>query len=154
VEHQRNNVEDFACMSLRFDGGVDATITVGRTGWVSHPGSGVHQVRLVGSQGVEMIDAFRPRLEIYADAAAWSPPAIPSADDSMGFWSSTQQAAGVQPKRAWQPVEPVVASDTSYFLDCLDAGRESDVSAAVGAHAVEVLLAGYDSAAQRQPVRL
>jgi len=154
AEHQHNDVEDFACLLLRLEGGIDATIDVGRTGWTSHPASGVHQVHLVGTQGTEKIDAFRPRLEIYSDAGAWQPPDVQSPDDPMGFWSSTQTAAGVKPKHAWQPIAPAITSDTSYFLDCLDVGRESDVSAAVGAHAVEVLLAAYNSAAEGQPVKL
>lgn len=154
AEHQRNDVEDFACLLLQLEGGIEATITVGRTGWTSHPSSGVHQVRLVGSQGVEAIDAFRPRLEEYSEGSAWHPPDGPSPDDPMGFWSSTQAAAGIRPKQGWQTVEPAIAGDTSYFLDCLDAGRESDVSAAVGAHAVEILLAGYESAATGKPVSL
>jgi predicted dehydrogenase len=154
AEHQRHDVEDFASLLLRFESDIDASITVGRTGWMSHPGSGLHQVRLVGSKGTEIVDAFRPRLEIYSEAAGWRPPAVPSPEDPMGFWSSTQATAGVQPKRAWQPVEPAATSDTSYFLDCLDAGRESDVSAFMGAHAVEILLAGYESAARGQMVSI
>ncbi|MGE3317499.1 MAG: Gfo/Idh/MocA family protein [Planctomycetaceae bacterium] len=151
AEHQQNGVEDFACVSLRLENGVDATITCGRTGWASHPSSGVHQVRLVGTRGTELIDAFRPRLETYADTPPWMPP-MPFAGDPMGFWSSTQAAMGLQPKKAWKSIEPAQPSNTSAFLDCIEAGRESDVPAAVGAHAVEVILASYRSAATGQPV--
>ncbi len=151
-EHQRNDCDDFASLLLTLEGGIDATITVGRTGWTSHPASGIHQIRIVGSEGTELIDAFRPRLEEYSSGAAWNPPESPSADDPMGFWSSTVAAAGIESKRAWRPVEPIVENDTSYFLDCIEAGRASDVPASVGAHVVEIIFAGYKSAATGQPV--
>jgi predicted dehydrogenase len=152
-EHQRNEVEDFACLSLRMENGIDATVTCGRTGWSSHPSSGVHQVRIVGTNGTESIDAFRPRLETYSDTPAWLPPA-PFAGDPMGFWSSTQAAMGVRPKKSWRTIEAAIESDTSAFLDCIEQDRESDVPASVGAHAVAVILAAYQSAASGQPVAL
>ena len=92
AEHQQNDVEDFSCLLLGIEGGIEATITVGRTGWSSHPDFGVHQIHLVGTAGTATIDAFRPRLEIYSDAPAWRQPAKPHPEDPMGFWSSTQQA--------------------------------------------------------------
>lgn len=153
AEHQHNEVEDFACLSLRLENGVDATVTCGRTGWLSHPSSGVHQVRIVGTRGTEMIDAFRPRLETWSDSPPWLPPP-PFAGDPMGFWSSTQAAMGVRPKRSWKAIEPVVQSDTTAFLDCIEQERESDVPAAVGAHATEVILAAYQSAATGQPAAI
>jgi predicted dehydrogenase len=154
AEHQRNDVEDFSCLLLGIEGGLEATIMVGRAGWSSHPGFGLHQIHLVGTAGTVTIDAFRPRLEISSDAPAWRQPAKPHPEDPMGFWSSTQQAGGVEPKSDWQPVQSAVQSDASYFLDCIEQGRESDVSAAVGAHAVEVILAGYESAATGNTVVL
>lgn len=153
-EHQRNDAEDFACVLLGYEGGVEATITVGRTGWSSHPREGIHQIRLVGSERSMMIDAWRPRLEVYSDNPSWRPPAQPHPDDPMGFWSSTAREIGIEPKSAWQPIGPIAKSDGSYFLDCLEQQRESDVSAAVGAHAVEVIMAAYRSAASGQTVSL
>ncbi|MGH7201598.1 MAG: Gfo/Idh/MocA family protein [Planctomycetaceae bacterium] len=154
AEHQQNDVEDFSCLLLRIDGGTEATITVGRTGWASHPNYGIHQVQLVGTRGTETIDAFRPRLEIYSDAEPWTQPATPHPQDPMGFWSSTQAEGGVLPKTGWRPVHPVMQSDAAYFLDCIEHHRESDVPAAVGAHAVEVIHAGYRAAAEGKTVRL
>lgn len=147
AEHQRNDVEDFSCLLLGMQNGVEATITVGRSGWSSHPGFGVHQIHLVGTEDAVTIDAFRPRLEIYSDAPPWRQPAEPHPEDPMGFWSSTQRAGGVEPKTDWWPVHAAMQSDASYFLDCIEEGRESDVPATVGAHAVEVIHAGYESAA-------
>lgn len=151
-EHQQNGVEDFASMLLQMSGGVEGTVTVGRTGWSSHPSHGVHQIRLTGSQGSVLLDAYRPRLEIFSDAPAWQQPARPHPEDPMGFWSSTVQENGVASKQSWWPTGPEAASDMSHFVDCIARNRESDVSALVGGRAVEAILAGYASAAVGQPV--
>ena len=149
-EHQNNNVEDFSCLSMRLEDGIDATITVGRTGWASHPSNGIHQIHLVGTDGAETIDAFRPRLEIYSDATPWTQPTKPHPEDPMGFWSSSQGESGVQEKNGWLPLGDASTGEFAYFLDCLDEGRPSDVPAELGAHAVEVILAAYRSAANNQ----
>jgi len=153
-EHQQNDVEDFACLMLKLEGGLDATITVGRTGWSSHPSHGVHQIHLIGSEDIETVDAFNPRLEIYSDAPGWQQPETGHPEDPMGFWSSTQKSGGVLPKTDWFPLAATAQSDASYFLDCLDENRESDVPVSVGAHAVEVILAAYQSAAAGEIISL
>ncbi|GAB4148775.1 MAG: Gfo/Idh/MocA family oxidoreductase [Planctomycetaceae bacterium] len=153
-EHQRNDVEDFACMMMGMSGGLEATITVGRTGWSSHPSHGIHEIHLQGTNGNVTIDAFQPRLELFSDSPAWTQPKTPHPEDPMGFWSSTQQAGGIQPKTDWWPLETAVQSDAAHFLDCLEQDRESDVSVTVGAHAVETILAGYRAAASGETVSI
>ena len=153
-EHQRNGVEDFASVLLEMEGGLQATITVGRTGWSSHPNFGIHQAHLIGTDGAVTIDAFRPRLEIYSDAPAWQQPQKAHPEDPMGFWSSTQEAGGVRPKTAWWPVQEATRSDAAHFLDCIEQGRPSDVDAAMGAHTVEVVLAAYRAAAEGTTVTI
>ena len=54
----------------------------------------------------------------------------------------------------WVPIAARDVSDAGCFLDCLDAGRESDMSVTEAAAATEVLLAGYRSAARREVVTL
>lgn len=154
AEHQKNDVEDFSCMLLGMEDDIEATITVGRTGWSSHPSHGVHQIHLIGTDDAVTIDAFRPRLEIFSDAPGWTQPPSPHPDDPMGFWSSTQHSGGVQPKTDWFPIAPGVQSDASYFLDCIEQEHESDVPATLGAHAVEAILAGYVAAAEGRTVEL
>jgi myo-inositol 2-dehydrogenase / D-chiro-inositol 1-dehydrogenase len=154
AEHQRNDVEDFACLMLGLEDGVETTITVGRTGWKSHPSHGVHRVHLVGTQDTVTLDAYEPRLEFFGDALAWQQPAVPHPEDPMGFWSSTQKEGGVAPKCDWFPTDAAVKSDASYFLDCIEQDDESDVPASVGAHAVEAILAGYATAAEGNTVPL
>jgi len=154
AEHQRNDAEDFACLLLGYENGIEATITVGRTGWSSHPRDGIHQIHLVGGDRSTTIDAWRPRLAISSERSPWRPPSQPHPEDPMGFWSSTAREAGIKTKTAWQPIGSTAGSDASYFLDCIQQQRESDVSAAIGAHAVEVIMAAYRSAAQRRTVSL
>lgn len=149
AEHQGNGAEDFAALLVGLEGGLEATITVGRSGWSSHPSHGIHQVHLVGTDGTASVDAFRPRLEIFSDAAGWSQPGTPHPEDPMGFWSSTQESGGVLPKTDWWPLAEGAIADAEYFLDCLDDDRESDVPVVMGAHAVETILAAYQAAAGR-----
>lgn len=153
-EHQRNDVEDFGALMLSLEGGVVASVTGGRTGWMSHPSNGLVSVRLVGSRGAASVDPYQPRLEVHADGPAWTPPR--SEEDPMGFWASTQQEAGLRAKPAWIPFQKAAEpqSDVRYFLDCVESKQESAMSAADGAAVVEILMAGYRSAATRSPVSL
>jgi predicted dehydrogenase len=152
-EHQRHNVEDFGLLSCTLEDGTPVTITAGRTGWTSHPAGGVTRLVLVGSERTAVGDANRPRLELSTDEPPWVPPNV-NPEDPMGFWVSTQDAVHLRPKQTWLPVTPPAASDASYFLDCLDAGRESEMSVAEAALTTEVLLAGYRSASRGEVVTL
>jgi predicted dehydrogenase len=151
-EHVRNDVEDFGLILATLSNGTPVTIAAGRIGWSAHPAGGVHRYILVGSRRTAVIDANRPRLEIYTDAPPWTPPP-PHPEDPMAFWTSTQQEMGGRAKNAWLPLESSF-SDVRYFLDCLDAGRESEISIGPAAHATEVLLASYLSASRGQIVEL
>jgi predicted dehydrogenase len=153
AEHQKLTVEDFGVISGTLEDGTPVTIAAGRTGWTSHPAGGVNRVVLVGSERTLVVDANRPRLEVSTDETPWVPPNVNPADP-MGFWVSTQEEMHLQPKGTWLPVAPSVASDASYFLDCLDAGRESEMSVAEASLTTEVLLAAYRSASRGQVVTL
>ncbi|MGH8598339.1 MAG: hypothetical protein ACREXT_16930, partial [Gammaproteobacteria bacterium] len=87
------------------------------------------------------------------DEPPWTPPNVHAADP-MGFWSSTQDEVHTRPKRTWVPTGPSATSDAAYFLDCLDAKRDSDMNVAEAAMATEVLLAAYRSAQTREVVTL
>ncbi len=153
--HQRRNVEDFGFLSLTMEGGLTATITGGRVGWTSHPAGGVNQICLIGAQGSLLVDANRPRLEVYTDAPPWTPPAV-NPRDPMGFWRTTQEEVNAQPKRTFAPLSNMLAthSDASHFIDCIVEGRESEMNAQQAAMLTEILLAGYKSAAEGQVVTL
>ncbi len=152
-EHQEHNVEDFGLLACTLEDGMPVTIAAGRIGWMSHPAGGIQRLALTGSEHSVTVDANQPRLDIYCDEPPWTPPAI-HPEDPMGFWISTQEEVQLRPKRTWVPVTPPAPSDASYFLDCLHAGRESEMSVAEAALATEVLLAGYKSAATGKVVTL
>jgi hypothetical protein len=101
------------------------------------------------------IDAYQPRVEVYADEPPWTKPPI-HPEDPMSFWSSTQDEVKTQPKRSWVilPDEGESSSDASRFVDCIESGFESEMSARDGAAVVEVLMAGYVSAAKGDVVSL
>lgn len=153
AEHQKADVEDFGLLSGTLEGGVPVTISAGRYGWTSHPGAGVNRVTLVGSERTVVVDANRPRLEVYSDEPPWTPP-VPHAEDPMFFWSTTQTESGVKAKGTWVSMAGKPTTDASYFLDCLEAGRESEMAVGPAAHATEVLLATYLSAKTGDVVRL
>jgi predicted dehydrogenase len=152
-EHQQQNVEDFGLVSGVLEDGLPVTLAVGRFGWTAHPGQGVRRLLLIGSERHMVIDANLPRLEVYNDEPPWTPPAVHPLDP-MSFWTSTPEEVHVQPKLTWVPLWPSSGSDASYFLDCLGAGRESEMSVVPAAQAAEVLLGAYQSAHTRKAVSL
>ncbi|MCA9039135.1 MAG: Gfo/Idh/MocA family oxidoreductase [Planctomycetaceae bacterium] len=153
-EHQQNDVEDFAMLQLTYANGVEATIMVGRNGWSSHPSHGIHQLDLVGSEKTISLDAYEPRLEIYADAPPWRQPEESHPEDPMGFWSSTVSEAGIKAKTTWYPAALASPSDAACFLDCLEQKVPSDVPVELGAHVVQVFQAAYQSAARGEVVSI
>ncbi|MCS7158908.1 MAG: Gfo/Idh/MocA family oxidoreductase [Gemmatales bacterium] len=152
-EHQHHNIEDFGLVRAELEGGIKVTVAAGRYGWMTHPGAGLHRYIVVGSRGTYLADAWRPRLEVYTAETPWTPPAA-HPEDPMAFWHSTLQITHTRPKNSWWPLAPVVERDAAYFLDCLDAGRESEMSVREAAHIAEVLLAAYKSAASGEAVTL
>lgn len=153
AEHQQHNVEDFGLLSCTLEGGLPVTIAAGRFGWTAHPAAGVNRVLLIGSKQTLVVDANRPRLEVFTDEKPWMPPNVNPADP-MGFWSSTQDEVHTLPKKAWVAAGPAPRSDAAYFLDRLSAGQDSELNASEAAHATEVLLAAYRSAATGKVVPL
>ncbi len=154
AEHARNDVEDFGMMAMTLDGGLTATLTAGRIGWSADPMGGPSRVTLVGARRSVIIDAWQPRLEVYAEEIPWSPPPV-HPEDPMGFWKSGQQEVHTRPKQAWiVDQQGNLPTEVGYFLDCIEQGRESDLSAARAADGVEALMAAYRSAATGEVVTL
>jgi len=133
------------------------TIASGRYGWMSHPAGGTNRMLLVGSDRTVLVDANRPRLELYTDEAPWVPPNVNPADP-MAFWKSTQEEVHVRPKKSWGPIAapptPDTASDASYFITCLEENRDSEVTAAEAALTTEVLLPADEAAATGEVIRV
>jgi predicted dehydrogenase len=154
-EHQQNDMEDFGQMLLELEGGLVATISAGRTGWRSHPAAGLNRTCLIGRQGAAAFDADRPRVEVWADVEPWTAPRR-DPEDPMGMWATPRpEPFTPRQKQAWiVPAALRANDDIRGFLDCIEAGRASDVPPALGAEATEVLLAAYRSAATGQVVTL
>jgi predicted dehydrogenase len=146
-EHKRNNVEDFGTVSLTLEDDIIATVACGRIGWTSHPAGGRIRLLMLGTEGWLSVGPNNPRLEVYADEPPWTPPPI-NPDDPMSFWRSTQRESGAPSKSTWVSLHRSghSSNDASKFIDCIDAGKESEMSAHDGAAAVEALMAGYLSA--------
>jgi predicted dehydrogenase len=155
AEHQKNGQEDFGAFALTLEDGVRATVTGGRTGWSSHPGSGVNHLYVQGTMGNLRADGNAPRIECYTDQSPWRPPEI-HPDDPMGFWKSTQQAVGVEPKGNWLPldVEANERNDVSRFIDRLETGRNGEIDARAASHLTKVILAAYQSTATGEVVEV
>ena len=155
AEHQRDGLEDFGQALLEVEGGVTATISVGRIGWRSHPSYGLNRISLIGSKGTASVAPHRPRVEVWADVEPWTSPER-NPEDPMGMWKQPPGSRFTRrPKHAWV-TPPAVGgnTDAAFFLDCIEKGRESDVSAALAAHVTEILLAAYRSAATGNVIKL
>jgi predicted dehydrogenase len=153
AEHAAKDIEDLGALLLTMEGGLVASVVGGRIGWPSHPRSGLTRVILTGSERSLIFSDCEPHLEVYTDEPDFQMPrAHPW--DPMGMWASTQKEAGVAPKRRWLPLDAsnALALDVRAFLDALDRGVEPEINAAAGVHHVEVLMAGYRSAAAGTPI--
>lgn len=60
-----NHVEDLATLSLELEGGVLASICIGRIGAASHPDLGEIKLHVLGSDGALVINESRPEVGVY-----------------------------------------------------------------------------------------
>ena len=154
-EHHNCDIEDFGALVLTLEDGITATIVGGRYGWQSHAQGGVRKVHLVGAKGTLTFDASANRLEVFAAEPAFESPS-PHPLDPMGMWSSTQAGIGMQPKQQWIDVSSGDDGprEFSAFIDCIENGVESEMNAEFAAHSVEIISAGYRSAASGEVINL
>jgi hypothetical protein len=85
----------------------------------------MHRYIVIGTRRTYLADAWRPRIEVYTNEPPWTPP-VAHPEDPMAFWQSTMEITHARPKTVWWPLAPLVERDVAYFLDCLDANRESE----------------------------
>ena len=154
-EHRNCDIEDFGALVLTLEDGITATIVGGRYGWQSHAQGGVRKMHLVGTEGTLTFDASANRLEVFAAEPAFEPPP-PHPLDPMGMWSSTQAGTGMQPKQQWIDVGSGDDGprEFSAFIDCIENDVESEMNAEFAAHSVEIISAGYRSAASGEVINL
>ncbi len=156
TEHVKNDTEDFGLLALALDNGISATVACGRIGYTSHPAGGPTRLIITGTKGSLTVDANKPRVEVYADEPPWTPPPV-DVSDPMSFWSSTQKATEARSKGTWVNVQKKThkpTNDVSRFIDCIELGKESEMSARESAEVVEVLMAAYISASKGDVVQL
>ena len=154
-EHRSCDLEDFGALVLTLEDGITATIVGGRYGWQSHAQGGVRKVQLVGTKGTLTFDASANRLEVFAAEPAFEPPS-PHPLDPMGMWSSTQRGIGMPPKQQWMDISSADDGPREFraFVDCIENGVESEMNAEFAAHSVEIICAGYRSAATGEVINL
>ena len=154
-EHRNCGLEDFGALVLTLEDGITATIVGGRYGWQSHAQGGVRKVHLIGTEGALTFDASANRLEVFAAEPAFEPPS-PHPLDPMGMWSSTQRGIGMQPKQQWIDVGSGDDGQQEFgaFVDCIEKDVESEMNAEFAAHSVEIICAGYRSAAAGEAISL
>ena len=63
--HAENGAEDLASVTLELDGGLIATLAIGRIGAASHPSGGDIKLHVLGSEGALVVSESRPEVGIY-----------------------------------------------------------------------------------------
>lgn len=63
--HADNGVEDLASVTLELEGGLIATLAIGRIGAASHPSGGEIKLHVLGSGGALVVDESRPVVGVY-----------------------------------------------------------------------------------------
>lgn len=63
--HADNGVEDLASVTLELDGGLIATLAIGRIGAASHPSGGEIKLHVLGSEGALVVDESRPAVGVF-----------------------------------------------------------------------------------------
>jgi predicted dehydrogenase len=153
AEHAALGIEDYGALLLTLDDGTVATACCGRIGMPCHPQVGERRVTLVGEAGLATFAGSDPHIEIYnTEPLITTAPVHPH--DPMQMWSSTARETQPPAKNRWIACEREERSDITAFLDCLDSGGRPEVTARDALHHVEVLMAGYESAASGEPVSL
>ncbi len=154
-EHHGCDLEDFGALVLTLEDDITATIAAGRYGWQSHAQGGIRKVHLVGTDATLTFDASSNRLEVFAAEPVFEPP-TPHPLDPMGMWSSTQAEIKMQPKQHWIDVGSGDdgQQEFSAFIDCIENRVESEMNAEFAAHSVEIICAGYRSAASGEVINL
>ena len=153
VEHAELGIEDYGALVLTLDDGTVATACSGRIGMRSHPQMGERRVTLVGEEGFATFSGSDPCIEICnGDPVVSTAPVHPF--DPMQMWSSTVRETQPPTKDRRLTLRHEERSDIEAFLDCVDTGRRPEVTARDAVHHVEVLMAGYESAAAGEAVRI
>jgi len=154
AEHASHDIEDFGALVMTLEGGTVASTTGGRFGWTSHPRSGVVRACLVGTEGYLVFSEAEPHVEIFNNDDPFVLP-VTHPFDPMAMWSSSMRDVQPRGKAQWIALHDSSQTiDITRFVDCIEQGIEPDMNARTAVHHVEVIMAGYVSAASGEPVEL
>jgi len=153
-EHADLDIEDYGALTLTLDSGQVASITSGRIGFTSHPRGGLLRITLVGENGIFTFSESDPHIEVYNDQPPFEMPLV-HPFDPMSMWGSTVREMQHMPKDRKLPLaDGGQGREIAAFIDCLESGERPRVTVQDAAHHIEVIMAGYESAAARAPVDL
>ncbi|NQW17681.1 MAG: Gfo/Idh/MocA family oxidoreductase [Chloroflexi bacterium] len=152
-EHASHDIEDYGALVLTLEDGTVASISSGRIGATSHPRSGQQRITMIGD-GISTFGEDESYIEVFNDEPPFVMPTV-HPFDPMSMWSSTDREIQSRPKNRRLPLKPSPGDgDIRAFLDCVENGTTPEITARDAQHHVEVILAGYESAASGKPVDL
>ena len=151
-EHAALDIEDYGALALTLADGRVASIASGRIGVTSHPRSGQQRITMIGDAGIATFSEADPHIEIYNDQPPFEMPLV-HPFDPMAMWSSTQRETQPREKDRVLPLDGGgQGNDISAFIDCLENSVRPEVTVRDAVHHIEVIMAGYESAASGKPV--
>lgn len=149
-EHTSSRADDFGVMSLGAEEGAIATLCGARIGVATHPLGGPLKAQLVGARASAVVDGKHPALDTFLRSSIVNAQYQPSAEDPMQ-WASGSPVLRV----------PLAADPTGLYagledlVQALDQDRQPRYTVHHGRELMEILIAGYRSAAaEGEPVSL
>ena len=151
-EHAALDIEDYGTLALTLADGRVASIASGRIGVTSHPRGGQQRITLIGDAGISTFGESDPHIEIYNDRPPFEMPLV-HPFDPMSMWSSTQRETQPRDKDRVLPLDGGgQGNEIGAFVDCIENGDRPEVTVRDAVHHIEVIMAGYESAASGKPV--
>ena len=151
-EHAALDIEDYGALALTLEDGRVASITSGRIGVTSHPRGGQQRITLIGENGMATFSESDPHVEVYNDKPPFEMPLV-HPFDPMSMWGSTQRDTQPRDKDRVLPLDGGgQGRDVTAFVDCLENGVRPEITVRDAVHHIEVIMAGYESAATGKPV--
>jgi predicted dehydrogenase len=149
-EHHATRADDFGTMTLGAASGAIATLCGARIGVATHPQGGPLKAQLIGSRASALVDGKRPVLETFLRQKITEAQYRPPDADPMQ-WASGAPVLGA----SLAPDPTGLCEALEDLVQALDADRQPRYTVHQGRELMEILSAGYLSAAQgSQPVPL
>ena len=91
---------------------------------------GTNRTCVVGTKGVDSVDAYRPRLEVWADEAPWLPPRLHPEDFRAAFTSAKGCGTFTQEREGSTQTERLEVRSGELTLQTLAFDLPADMAAA------------------------